>query len=342
MLSLHTNTLCASVAINHLKCFYFPLVFRSLFSHIDRAYPLGFRKLPLPHTLFLLHKFFAMLFISPHILRLIDLALDEDQIGFDFTSQAFFANASSRAYFLAKSDLTAAALQIVPAVFHRVDPALHVDLLHQDGESIETGTILARAHGPTVSLLRAERVALNFLQRACGIATKTADFVRALDNPNIRIADTRKTLPGYRELDKYAVRCGGDFNHRFALSGGIMLKDNHIAAAGGDVARAVEMVRQLAPHTLRVEVEVENLEQIAPALESGAEIIMLDNMSTPMMQEAAARIRAFDPRVTIEVSGNVTLDRLPELGSLDVDVISTGAITHSITAADISMKFEKD
>lgn len=281
------------------------------------------------------------LFISPHIRRLIDLSLDEDQIGADFTSAAFFAESSNKAYFIAKSDLVVASLDIIPAVFHRVDPAIHFEPLCKDGDVIKKGTILARAHGPTISLLRAERSALNFFQRACGIATKTHTFVKTLDNSSIRIADTRKTLPGYRELDKYAVSCGQGFNHRFALSGGIMLKDNHIAAAQGDVKKAIDKVKAIAPHTLKIEVEVERIEQIQPAIDAGAEIIMLDNMTTKDMHEASALIRKNNPRIIIEVSGNVTLDRLPELGTIDVDVISTGAITHSIEAADISMKFEK-
>ncbi len=280
-----------------------------------------------------------MLFISPHINRLIDLSLDEDHVGFDFTSQAFFSAEPQKARFLAKSDLVVASLAIVPAVFARVDPALRFEPISAEGDHVTPGTVIAHAHGPATSLLRAERAALNFLQRACGIATKTRQFVDALNHPTIRIADTRKTLPGYRELDKYAVRCGGGYNHRFALSGGIMLKDNHIAAAEGDVQKAVDAVRALAPHTLRVEVEVSTLDQIPAALDAGVEIIMLDNMDMDTMHQASRIIRDYDPRVVIEVSGNVTLDRLPELRTLDVDVISTGAITHSIMAADISMKF---
>ena len=151
--------------------------------------------------------------------------------------------------------------------------------------------------------------------------------------------DTRKTLPGWRELDKYAVRCGGGYNHRYALSGGVMVKDNHIAAAGS-VAEAVRRVRQVMPHTLRVEVEATTIGEVEDALAAGAEIIMLDNMATPMMREAITRIRANPRDVVIEVSGNVTIERLGELGALDIDVVSTGAITHSVPASDISMKFD--
>jgi len=281
-----------------------------------------------------------MLFVSPHIRRLIDLALDEDQVGFDVTSQIFFSGQDVDARLVAKSDLVVAGLDMVPAVYQRVDPNVTFTPLTHDGQHIPKGEVIATLTGPAVSMLGGERAALNFLQRMCGIATKTAALVAALDQPSIRLADTRKTLPGYRELDKYAVHCGGGFNHRFALSGGIMLKDNHIAAAGGSIGRAVEMVRARAPHTLRVEVETTNLDEVSSALDAGAEIIMLDNMSTEMMREASAMIRARDPRAVIEVSGNVTIDRLPELRELDVDVISSGAITHSIIAADISMKFD--
>ena len=279
------------------------------------------------------------LFISPHIRRLIDMALDEDQVGLDVTSQIFFAGAQAQAHLVAKAPLVVAGMELVQAVYTRVDPAVTLEVTAQEGALLEPGDELARLAGPAASLLIGERVALNFLQRMSGIATKTAAMVRALDNPDIRLVDTRKTMPGWRELDKYAVRCGGGHNHRMSLAGGIMLKDNHIAAAGGDIAAAVARVRRSAPHTLRVEIEVTDLDQVDEALEAGCEIIMLDNMSTEQMRLAAERIRAADHPVTIEVSGNVTRERLPELGELDVDVISSGALTHSVLAADISMKF---
>ena len=277
------------------------------------------------------------LLLTPHIDRLIEMALDEDRTGFDLTSQAFFDGQGSRAQLLAKSTLVTSGLDVVRAVFARVDPALSLEPLVADGQRVERGQLLATAQGPTTSLLIAERTALNFLQRMCGIATKTAQYVQALDNPRIRLCDTRKTLPGYRELDKYAVRCGGGYNHRYDLGAGVMIKDNHIMAAGS-IHEAMTRVRQVAPHTLRVEVEVSAMPQVLAALDAKAEIIMLDNMSLEAMREAIAVIRARDERVIIEASGNVTLERLPALGQLDLDVVSTGAITHSIEAADISMK----
>ncbi len=282
----------------------------------------------------------APLFVSPHINRLIDLALDEDQVGFDVTSQIFFSGKTSSAYLIAKEAMVVAGVQMVGAVFARVDSSILWSPLVEDGQVINKGDLLGRLSGPTVGLLGGERTALNFLQRMCGIASKTHTLVQALDNPKIRLADTRKTLPGYRELDKYAVRCGGGYNHRLSLAGGVMLKDNHIAAADGSIKGAVEMVRAQAPHTLRVEVEVTDLEQTRAAAEVGAEIIMLDNMNTEQMREAIAVIREIAPGTCIEASGNVTLERLPELGELDLDVISVGGITHTIAAADISMRFD--
>lgn len=277
------------------------------------------------------------LFVSPHTRRLIDLALDEDHLALDATSQAFFEGHEMEAYLLAKQPLVVAGLALVPAVFERVDPRVAIEMKVVDGQRVEEGTILGELRGDAASLLLGERTALNFLQRMCGIATKTARYVEALDNAQIRLADTRKTLPGFRELDKYAVRCGGGANHRFSLSGGVMVKDNHITAAGG-VAEAVARVRRIAPHTLKIEVEVSNLAQTREAIAAGADIIMFDNMTTEAMREASAVVRAAAPNVLLEVSGNVTIERLPELGTLDVDVVSTGAITHSIEAADISMK----
>ncbi len=280
-----------------------------------------------------------MLFVSPHIRRLIDLALDEDDLGFDATSAAFFTGESASAYLLAKQDLVVSGLDVARASYARVDPGVEWSPLVEDGARVARGELIGRVKGPAVSVLRGERVALNFLQRMCGVATKTAAYVEALGNEKVRLVDTRKTLPGWRELDKYAVRCGGGYNHRYALSGGVMVKDNHIAAAGS-VVEAVRRVREVMPHTLRVEVEATTIGEVDDALAAGAEIIMLDNMATPMMREAITRIRVHQRDVVIEVSGNVTIERLGELGTLDVDVVSTGAITHSVPASDISMKFD--
>ena len=277
------------------------------------------------------------LFISPAIRRLIDLALDEDDLGFDVTSNVFFDGVAGSAYMLAKQDLVVAGLELVPAVFAQVDRGVVWTFETTDGTHIKEGAILGRATGDASSLLRGERTALNFLQRMCGVATQTAAYAGALGK-RVRIADTRKTMPGWRELDKYAVSAGGGANHRFSLAGGVMVKDNHIAAAG-DIATAVHEVKKTAPHTLRIEVEVESTEMALQAVEAGADIIMLDNMSTAQMRETIAAIRsAANHPVFIEASGNITLERLPELADLDLDFVSSGALTHSVTAADISMK----
>lgn len=278
-------------------------------------------------------------FLSPHIRRLIDLALDEDQLGFDVTSNVFFQGTETTARLVAKESMIVSGLPMVRAVFERVDAEVSWDFEVEDGQRVQEGAVLARATGEAVSLLRGERTALNFLQRMTGIATRTANYVSALGDSTARIVDTRKTLPGYRELDKYAVQMGGGTNHRYALGGGVMVKDNHIAAAG-DVHKAVAMVRREAPHTLKIEVEVERYEQIQPAIEAGADIIMLDNMSTPDMRRCISHIRQLSEQVVIEASGNITIERLPELADIDLDYISSGALTHSVRAADISMRID--
>ncbi|MBA2664387.1 MAG: carboxylating nicotinate-nucleotide diphosphorylase [Bradymonadaceae bacterium] len=278
-------------------------------------------------------------FISPRIIRLIDLAIEEDELGFDVTSQVFFEGERARAQLIAKQALVVAGLDVVRAVFARVDPGVRCEFAVEDGQAIESGMTLGWLEGDAVSLLRAERTALNFLQRMSGVASLTASFVAQMGSSTTRIVDTRKTLPGWRELDKYAVRCGGGTNHRFNLAGGVMIKDNHIAAAGG-IQQAFERVREQAPHALRVEIEVSNLEELSAALETGAEIVMLDNMNTETMSAAVQQVRAHrhGQRVLIEASGNMTRERLPELRDIGLDFISVGALTHSASAVDISMR----
>lgn len=278
------------------------------------------------------------LFISPHIRRLIDLALDEDDLSFDVTSNIFF-DGQARAHLRAKDDLVLAGQDVFCAVFERVDPTISWTFIAEDGARISKGTVFAQGSGDAGNLLRAERTALNFLQRMCGVATLTRQFVDKLGTSETRICDTRKTLPAFRVLDKYAVSKGGGATHRLSLSGGVMLKDNHLAAAGG-IESAMDLVRAHAPHTLRIEVETETLEQVQQALDAGAEIIMLDNMSTDDMKAAVELIRAASTTVLIEASGNMVLERLPELRGLGLDFISVGALTHSVSAADISMRVE--
>lgn len=284
------------------------------------------------------------LFISPRILRLIEMAVDEDEVDFDVSSRAFFGDRGrGKARITAKEDLVVSGQNLAGAVFRRIDEAVKYQPQAEDGEVVKKGEVIALVEGRHESLLKGERIALNFLQRMCGVATWTKRHVEALGEGKTRVVDTRKTLPGYRVLDKYAVRCGGGHNHRYNLSAGVMIKENHIAAAGG-IARAIAKVKAQAAHTLRVEVEVESLEEVKEALAGGAEIIMLDNMSDEEMKEAIAVIRA-DRRggeVIIEGSGNIDLERLKGFEGLDLDVVSLGALTHSAPAVDLSMLVERE
>lgn len=278
---------------------------------------------------------------SPHVEQLISLALAEDLCGGDASTDALFPPEHlSDAYLIAKAPLVLAGGPIFSYVMQRVaelpgaGSPPSITWLVDDGTRVAAGAHLATMQGPTRLLLRGERLALNLLQRLSGVATQVRHFVDIFgDRP--AITGTRKTTPGMRELQRYAVRAGGGRNHRYNLSGGVMLKDNHIAAAGG-IAAAVERVRAVAPHTLRIEVETTTLDEVAQALDAGADIIMLDNMDVPTMTLAIAMI---DHRALTEISGNVTLERAPELAKLDVDFVSSGALTHSVTAADISMRF---
>jgi nicotinate-nucleotide pyrophosphorylase (carboxylating) len=280
-----------------------------------------------------------MLFVSPRIERLIDMAIDEDEVGFDVASAVFFEGTETEARLVAKEPLTVAGLAMVDAVYARVDASVTTSFEVAEGDQLDLGDQLGTVTGPKISLLRGERIALNFLQRMCGIATATRRYADALGGSDTRIVDTRKTLPGYRELDKYAVRCGGGSNHRFNLSGGVMIKDNHIAAAGS-IALAVERARERAPMTLKIEVETTTLDEVRAAIDADADIIMLDNMSTDEMIECIGVIRdAAGDRITIEASGNITAERLPEIAHIGLDCVSSGALTHSVRAADISMRF---
>jgi len=268
---------------------------------------------------------------------LIDLALAEDIGTGDITSATTIpGDAMGRAVLLAKANGVLAGLPIAAHVMHTVDPRIVFIPLITDGRPITAGERLAEITGPVRSLLTAERTALNFLQRMSGIATATAKYVAAVEGTNARIVDTRKTLPGHRILDKYAVRAGGGSNHRFNLSDGVLIKDNHIAAVGG-VTMAISAARAGAPHTLKIEVEVENLEMAKHAVEAGAEIIMLDNMSFADMRACVEMIAG---RALTEASGGVTLERVRAIADCGVNLISIGALTHSVTAMDISLDME--
>lgn len=273
---------------------------------------------------------------SPAVDSLLELALQEDLCCGDLTSDALFEPTDCVSCWpKAKQDLVVAGLGVFQRVFQRVDTQIDVALRATDGDSVSSGTLLAEVNGPTRSVLRAERTALNFLCKLSGVATLTARFVAAAGPNGPRICDTRKTTPGFRELEKYAVKAGGGFNHRFNLGSSAMIKDNHIAAVG-DLVGAVTRLRQRLPHTATIEVEVTNLDEVKAALEAGAEIVMLDNMGVSDMRTAVEMCAG---RAVTEASGRVTLERIAELRDVGVDVISSGALTHSAPTADISLEF---
>jgi len=274
---------------------------------------------------------------SPAVDALIDLSLQEDLSGGDLTSDLLLPESQrASAIVLAKEPMTVSGLGVLARVFARVDSAIAVELACADGAAVSDRATLARVSGPVRSMLRAERCALNFIRHMSGVATLTARYVAILGVDGPRLADTRKTTPGYRELEKYSVRMGGGFNHRWNLGAAIMIKDNHIAAVGS-IAEAVARARAGAPHTVTIEVETTNLSEVDQALDAGADIIMLDNMSDDMMREAVGRCRG---RALTEASGGITDERLARLAAVGVDVISSGALTHSAPAADISLDLE--
>ena len=272
--------------------------------------------------------------MQPRIDTLIDLALEEDAAFGDVTSQSIFSSDHvSRATILAREDMVVCGLDIAKHVFHRVDPGMKISLEANDGDQVSNGSTVLKAEGSTISLLIAERTALNFLQRLSGIASLSQEYANATAGTGVRIVDTRKTTPGWRALEKYAVRCGGCFNHRSSLGEHVLIKENHITAAGS-LKKAVKLARDFAPHCAKVEVETESLNDVKEALEAGAEVIMLDNMSPSQIQQAVALI---NKAATIEVSGGISLDTISDYALPGVDVISIGALTHSAPAADFSM-----
>ncbi|WP_081735529.1 carboxylating nicotinate-nucleotide diphosphorylase [Paenibacillus gorillae] len=252
------------------------------------------------------------------------------------TATTIPAESQSKAVIHVKESGIIAGLPVAQLVFEVVDPSLVFDAKVADGDYVEKGTVIAVVEGSTHSLLTGERLALNLMQRLSGIATKTNAFVAALEGLPVRLVDTRKTTPGHRLLEKYAVRVGGGANHRFGLYDAVMIKDNHIKGAGG-IREAVEASRASIPHTMKIEVETESMEQVEEALACGADIIMLDNMSPSLMKEAVARIKSHSPQVIVEASGNVRLDTIHGIALSGVDVISVGGLTYSFNALDISL-----
>ena len=260
--------------------------------------------------------------------------LAEDMPYGDVTSDPLFSDDHTcSGTFVAKEDGCIAGLLVADRVFRVLSEDVVMTILVEEGSWVKRGTAIAKINGLTRDILKGERLALNLMQRISGIATMTRKYVDQLEGTKTRIVDTRKTTPGLRELEKYAVRMGGGYNHRFNLSDGVMLKDNHIEAAGG-ITNAVEKVRATLSHMTKIEVEVEDLFQFEEAMAAGAEVILLDNMDTETMAKAVAMKRG---NVILEASGNITLERLAEIAATGVDIISSGALTHSVKSLDISL-----
>jgi len=243
-------------------------------------------------------------------------------------------NEKSKAKFIAKADGVLCGIEVAMRVFSLLDEEFTYTLYQKDGENVKKGDIIAEIEGRTIYLLKGERTALNLLQHMSGIATLTNECVKQIEGTEATIADTRKTLPGLRSLQKYAVTCGGGKNHRYNLSDCAMLKDNHIDAKGG-ITPAVKALREKIGHTVKIEVETRTLEEVKEALSAGADIIMLDNMDNDTMAEA---VKIVNKKALLEASGNLTPERLRSVALLGVDILSIGALTHSVTAFDISMR----
>lgn len=280
---------------------------------------------------------------SPIVLeKIVALALDEDIARGDLTTSSVVSeDATGTAEVRAREPLVWCGFPVLDAVFSALksrETRVEVSALEADGTFVDKGTAVARLSGPARQILLGERVALNFLQRMCAISTTAKTYVDALPGGSTcRIADTRKTTPGLRALERYAVLCGGAHNHRWDLSSAVMIKDNHIAACGGDVKLAIARARQNAPHTTRIECEVDRMDQLEDALVAGADIIMLDNFDNDAVKEALVVVERLKTRPTIiEASGGITLERVSTLGAL-VDVISVGALTHSAGSVDLGL-----
>jgi nicotinate-nucleotide pyrophosphorylase (carboxylating) len=267
--------------------------------------------------------------------RLIDMALAEDIGTGDITTDYLISRHSQGCgIIVAKEGIVLAGLDIAKTVFQRLDPMVRLQSAYEDGAEIVCGETVLHLEGNLRALLTAERPALNFLQRLSGIATHVRAYVKALSNSRVRLVDTRKTTPGWRVLEKYAVRMGGAHNHRMGLFDGVLIKDNHIAACGG-IQQAVAAARKQISHLIKIEVEVSDLAGIHEALESGVDVIMLDNMDIAHIREAVSVIQN---RAIVEVSGGITLKNLTDLAETGVDLISVGALTHSARAVDLSMR----
>lgn len=262
-------------------------------------------------------------------------ALEEDAPWGDVTSELFVPlSAIATAELNARESGVFSGGAVVTATFASVDPAISVDLRIADGARFEAGDVIAVVSGPARGVLRGERIALNLVQRMSGIATLTAAFVAAVADTSARVVDTRKTTPGLRALERHAVRCGGGYNHRFSLSDAVLAKDNHLALLPGSVTDAIRAARAQLGHTTHLEVEVDRIEQIEPVIAGGVDTIMLDNFSLAELREGVALVNG---RALVEASGGVTLDTIADIAATGVDLISVGALTHSVRALDLGL-----
>lgn len=277
-----------------------------------------------------------MILLPFYVDDIIKTALNEDINYIDSTADLLIPEDSvSSAYFVAKASGVIAGLEVALRVFTILDPDMQIKCSFKDGDAVNNGDIIAEFTGHTRLMLKAERTSLNLLQHMSGIATYTNKCVKLVEGTNASIADTRKTLPGLRALQKYAVTAGGGRNHRYNLTDAAMLKDNHIDAYGG-ITAAVETLRKKAGHMLQIEVETRSLEEVQEAVDCGVNVIMLDNMSCDTMAEA---VKLVNGRAKLEASGNITLDNIADVAKTGIDIISLGALTHSVQAFDISMKW---
>jgi nicotinate-nucleotide pyrophosphorylase (carboxylating) len=278
---------------------------------------------------------------TPQVKRFISQAIAEDLGQGDITTEALIPKTQrGKASIIAKADGIIAGVEIARQVFLKVDPELKLAILIEDGAEVKPGDIVAKIEGRVVSILKAERVSLNLLQRLSGIASETSQYVRAVKGLPVQITDTRKTTPGLRTLEKYAVRVGGGKNHRMHLGDGILIKDNHLAALRHQDLSITEIVtkaRQKAPPKLKIEIEVKTPQEAAEAAEAGADIIMLDNMGLEDMRQAVQLIKG---RALIEASGGITIDKVRAVAETGVGLISIGALTHSVKALDISLELD--
>jgi len=267
--------------------------------------------------------------------RIIRLALEEDIGSGDLTTTSVIkSEAGGKASLITRQELVLAGLPVFKKVFREISPEIIFNDSFGEGDLVAADKEVTLLTGSLSTILRAERTALNFLQRMSGIATLTRQFVKKVQPLEVSILDTRKTAPGHRLFDKYAVRIGGGVNHRFGLFDGVLIKDNHIAAAGS-ITGAIESAKQGVPHTIRIEVEVEDLAGAKEALAAGADIILLDNMLPGQMTEV---VQLVNGKIKVEASGGITLDRIKEVAETGVDFISVGALTHSASAADFSLE----